>query len=120
MPLGTDDDSRVSVSTASGLRPIWFRHGDDLRLYRSEPGTLRVTTPSQNSRISMTLPAPGQTIWEPPPTVRRGVPTAAGGITGIAFWPWLSLLALALLFIDWRWFGDPSRFVAAPTIEATH
>ncbi len=120
VPLGTDDDSRVSVSTASGLRPIWFRHGDDLRLYRSEPGTLRVTTPSQNSRISMTLPAPGQTIWEPPPAVRRGVPTAAGGITGIAFWPWLSLLALALLFIDWRWFGDPSRFVAAPTSEATH
>lgn len=117
MPLGTDDDSRVSVSTASGLQPVWFHRDNDLRLYRAEPGSLHVTTPAQDARVSMTLPAPSQTTWDPPPTVRRGVPDSTGGLSGIPFWPWLSLLALALLFIDWRWFGDPSRLVA--TSEAT-
>lgn len=117
LPLGTSDDSHVSVSTANGLQPIWFRRDDDLRLFRAEPGTVQVDTPSQSTRVSMTLPAPGQAIWQPPATVRRGIPDAAGGLGGIALWPWLSLLALALLVIDWRWFGDPSRPVS--TSEAT-
>jgi hypothetical protein len=61
----------------------------------------------------MTLPAPGRVAWEPPATVRRGIPDSAA-ISSTVFWPWMALLAVALLFVDWRLFGDPARLAAAP------
>ena len=61
----------------------------------------------------MTLPAPGRSVWESPATVRRGIPDSAA-ISSTVFWPWMALLAVVLLFVDWRLFGDPTRQTAAP------
>lgn len=107
LPIGAFDDSRITVD-APGGQPVWMRHGDDLRLFQPARGLVRVRTPAQDSRISMTLPAPGQAAWEPPSAVRRGLPQSSAGIAGFAFWPWMSLLAAALLFVDWRLFGNPA------------
>jgi hypothetical protein len=96
---------------------VWLRHGDDLRLYSSSRGRIRVRTPSQDSRVSMTLPAPGRATWEPEATVRRGIPDSVS-ISSAVFWPWMALLAVALLFVDWRLFGDPTRLTATPAGEA--
>lgn len=113
LPIGSYADSEIAVEAPQGLTPVWLRHGDELRLFRSSPGLIRVRTPAQDSSISMTLPAPGRSVWVPPATVRRGIPDSAA-ISSTVFWPWMSLLAIALLFVDWRLFGDPTRQTAAP------
>lgn len=117
LPIGSYADSQLAVDAPSGPNPVWLRHGDGLRLFSSSRGLIRVRTPSQDSRVSMTLPAPGRVAWEPPATVRRGIPDSAS-ISSAVFWPWMALLAVALLFVDWRLFGDPARIAAAPAGEA--
>lgn len=112
LPIGSYADSQIAVDAPNGPNPVWLRHGDDLRLFSSSRGLIRVRTPSQDSRISMTLPAPGRSVWNPPVTVRRGIPDSAA-IAGAVFWPWMALLAVALLFVDWRLFGDPTRLAAS-------
>lgn len=113
LPIGSYADSQIAVDAAGGGTPVWLRHGDELRLFRSSPGLIRVRTPAQDSRISMTLPAAGRAVWVPPATVRRGIPDSAS-ISSAVFWPWMALLAVALLFADWRLFGDPARPASAP------
>lgn len=117
LPIGSYTDSQIAVDAPNGPVPVWLRHGDDLRLYSSARGLIRVRTPSQDSRISMTLPAPGHAAWEPAATVRRGIPDSAS-LSSAVFWPWMALLAIALLFVDWRLFGDPTRLTATPAGEA--
>jgi hypothetical protein len=117
LPIGSYADSQIAVDAPNGPLPVWLRHGDDLRLYSSSRGRIRVRTPSQDSRVSMTLPAPGRATWEPEATVRRGIPDSAS-ISSAVFWPWMALLAVALLFVDWRLFGDPTRLTATPAGEA--
>lgn len=116
LPIGSYVDSQISVDAPNGSMPVWLRHGDDLRLFSSSRGLVRVRTPSQDSRVSMTLPAPGRATWEPAATVRRGIPDSSS-ISGMAFWPWMALLANALLFVDWRLFGDPTRLTATAAGE---
>jgi hypothetical protein len=113
LPIGSYADSQIAVDAPNGISPVWLRHGDELRLFRSSPGLIRVRTPSQDSRISMTLPAPGRSVWDSAATVRRGIPDSAA-ISSAVFWPWMALLAVALLFVDWRLFGDPTRQAAVP------
>ncbi len=113
LPIGAYADSEIAVSAPDGTNPVWLRHGDDLRLFSSSRGLIRVRTPSQDSRVSMTLPAPGRAVWDPPATVRRGIPNSAA-VSSAVFWPWMALLAVALLFVDWRLFGDPTRQAATP------
>jgi hypothetical protein len=117
LPIGSYADSQIAVDAPNGPLPVWLRHGDDLRLYSSSRGRIRVRTPSQDSRVSMTLPAPGRATWEPEATVRRGIPDSVS-ISSAVFWPWMALLAVALLFVDWRLFGDPTRLTATPAGEA--
>jgi hypothetical protein len=113
LPIGAYADSEIAVDAPGGPDPVWLRHGDDLRLYSSSRGLIRVRTPSQDSRISMTVPVPGRVVWNPPPAVRRGIPDS-GAISSVVFWPWMALLAAALLFVEWRLFGDPARQASAP------
>jgi hypothetical protein len=112
LPIGSYSDSQVAVDAPNGPNPVWLRHGDALRLFSSSRGLIRVRTPSQDSRVSMTLPAPGRAAWQPPASVRRGIPDSAS-ISSAVFWPWMALLAVALLLLDWRLFGDPERQTAA-------
>ena len=113
LPVGAYADSQIAVDAPNGPNPVWLRHGDDLRLYSSARGLIRVRTPAQDSRVSMTLPAPGRAEWAAPATVRRGIPDSSS-TSSIVFWPWMALLAVALLFIDWRLFGDPTRLATTP------
>jgi len=97
------------VSSESGAAPTWLWREGAVRLFADSPGVVRVRTPYQNSLISMTLPDVGRVQWTPPETARTGVPSAAANLSGVALWPWLALLGLALLAVDWTLFGRGSR-----------
>jgi hypothetical protein len=76
---------------------------------------LTIRTPDQESRLNLTLPEVGDAKWEPPEGTLRGVPPPASGasLAGVALWPWLSLLAMAILAVDWRYYGRGSEATEA-------
>jgi von Willebrand factor type A domain/Aerotolerance regulator N-terminal len=105
MPPVREQDVQV-VSSQDAHIP-WRLVDDRLRLFAGAPGVVTIRTPEQESRLSLTLPEVGDARWEPPEGTLRGVPPPARGalLAGVPLWPWLSLLALAILAVDWRYYG---------------
>jgi hypothetical protein len=66
----------------------------------------------------MNLPETATARWQIPADVLRGVPPAASRLnpSGKRLWPWLALLALAILAYDWIVYG---RSVGAATSTAS-
>ncbi len=116
MPPVNDQDVQV-VSSGNEQIP-WRMLGDRLRLFAGSPGAVTIRTPDQESRLNLALPEVGDAKWEPPENILRGVPPPVSGasLAGVALWPWLSLLALAILAVDWRYYGRGSTatVTAAP------
>ncbi len=110
--LGAALQNETRVSAESGAAPTWLWRGDGLRLFSDTPGVLRVRTPYQDSRIAMTLPAPARGRWSPPEAARTGIPASSADLAGLELWPWLALLALALLALDWALFGRGTRRIS--------
>ena len=105
MPPVREQDVQV-VSSQDAHIP-WRLVDNRLRLFAGAPGVVTIRTPEQESRLSLTLPEVGDARWEPPERTLRGVPPPAHGalLAGVPLWPWLSLLALAILAVDWRYYG---------------
>ena len=107
LQLHLGDATAESVSVQAPQGAVWLTAEGRLRLFAQTPGTVSVTTPDQQLRLSLTLPEVAGAVWQPPATTLRGVPPAASTALGSALtlWPWLALLALALWALDWTWFG---------------
>jgi len=107
---GTDPAS-VHV-LAENQRPLPFTiEGNALRFFSGAPGTVRVVTGDRELVYSLTLPDVAESVWQAPPTVRRGIPRAsAQGVSATDLWPWLALLGGLGLFIDWLLFGRSRAF----------
>ncbi len=85
--------------------------GTELRFFDGAPGTVRVLTGDRETVYSLTLPDPGDAVWRPPQSVRKGIPR--GSVTEASvtdFWPWLALLGGLGLLIDWLLFGRSRAF----------
>ncbi|MEX2301686.1 MAG: VWA domain-containing protein [Bryobacterales bacterium] len=108
-------EEQVQVSSSEDAHIPWRLVGDRLRLFAGRPGVLTIRTPDQESRLNLTLPEVGDAKWEPPEGTLRGVPPPASGasLAGVALWPWLSLLAMAILAVDWRYYGRGSEATEA-------
>jgi hypothetical protein len=76
-----------------------------------------IRTPDQETRLNLALPEVGDAKWTPPEGTLRGIPPPVGGasLAGVALWPWFSLLALAILAADWRYFGRGSTAMVTAT-----
>jgi hypothetical protein len=105
MPPVREDEIQV-VSSVDEHIP-WRLVESRVRLFAGGRGVVTIRTPDQESRLNLTLPEVGNARWEPPEGTLRGVPPPARGalLAGVALWPWLSLLALAILAVDWRYYG---------------
>lgn len=98
---------QVEVETLDGRSPAWVWSDGRVRLFSRAPSVSLVKTPFDQVRLSMNLPETAAARWQPPADVLRGVPPAASRLNpaGKRLWPWLALLALAILAFDWMRFG---------------
>ena len=105
------DPASVRVLTED-QKPLPFTvEGNALRFFAGAPGSVRVLTGDRETVYSLTLPDVGDTMWKPPPNVRRGIPRASeAGSSATDLWPWLALLGGIGLFVDWLLFGRSRAF----------
>jgi hypothetical protein len=103
-------EQEVQVTSSENEQIPWRLVGDRLRLFAGQPGVVTIRTPDQESRLNLALPEVGDVKWDPPEGALRGVPPPVSGasLAGVALWPWFSLLALAILAVDWHYFGRGS------------
>lgn len=109
----------VEMDLAKGLKPDSVRLNSDtrnpvpytiasdhLRFYSAEPGVVRVQAGDREVVYSLTLPDPGLTVWQPPASVRKGLPRFTSSASPIRdLWPWLAILGAIGLIADWILFG---------------
>jgi hypothetical protein len=97
------------VSDAADSVPYTIHQGQ-LRFFAGSPGTYRVQAGDNEMVYSLTLPEVGESLWEPPAGVRRGLPRVAAAASPVVdLWPWLALLGTAGLVVDWIYFGRGRR-----------
>jgi hypothetical protein len=115
MPPVTEQE--VQVTSSENEQIPWRLVGDRLRLFAGSPGVVTIRTPDQETRLNLALPEVGDAKWTPPEGTLRGIPPPVGGasLAGVALWPWFSLLALAILAADWRYFGRGSTAMVTAT-----
>jgi hypothetical protein len=103
---GRLDPKAVRVMDENG-GPIPFTvDGDNVRFFTSDPGTIRVLTGDRDYVYSLTVPEVGESVWEAPASVRKGVPRRIpGGPSSQDLWYWLALAALAILALEWFLYG---------------
>ena len=100
------DPAQVRVLGGDGGAIPYTIDGDSLRFYASNPGTVRVLTGERESVYSLTVPEVGDTVWQIPAGVRRGVPRRTP-IEAVArdIWYWLALGGLGCLLAEWLIYG---------------
>ena len=116
--LESEREEDLTVSSAENPALPWSLTNRRLRFYAARPGTVQVRTPHQRLQFALNLPEIAAARWEPPERVRNGVPppTRTAGGPGVELWPWLALMALVLLVVDWHLFGRLSVPAAGPAI----
>ena len=100
------DPAQVRVLGGDGSAIPYTIDGDSLRFYASNPGTVRVLTGERESVYSLTVPEVGDTVWQVPASVKRGVPRRTP-IEAVArdIWYWLALAGLGCLLAEWLIYG---------------
>lgn len=100
------DPAQVRVLGGDGGVIPYTIDGDTLRFYSSSPGTVRVLTGERESVYSLTVPEVGDTLWQVPANVKRGVPRRTP-IEAVArdIWYWLALSGLGCLLAEWLIYG---------------
>lgn len=88
-------------------QPLPFSIADNtLQFYSAARGNVRVRTPAGETVYSLSLPDVGDTPWEAPARVRRGLGRIAGASSPVQdLWPWLALAGAGLLLAEWFLFG---------------
>ena len=100
------DPASIKV-LADNQRPLPFTiERNQLRFFSGAPGNVRVITGDRETVYSLTLPDVGDTTWNPPANVPRGMPRGGGESSGpITWWPWLAVAGAFGLLADWLLFG---------------
>lgn len=98
--------SEIKVLDEEG-RPLPFTvHDGVVSFFAGVPGSVRLVAGHRERVYSLTLPELGETAWQAPPGVRRGIPPRAVGLAAAAdFWHWLAIAGAALLVLEWFLYG---------------
>jgi len=112
-PLESEVDPRqVQVVTEDGRTLPFSISGRDLRFFSGSTGIVRVLTGGHESVYSLTLPEPGDVVWQPS-GARNGVPRRLPFQPNSRdIWQWLAVLGALGLLVEWLLFG---RNVRRPT-----
>ncbi|HTW67326.1 MAG TPA: VWA domain-containing protein [Bryobacteraceae bacterium] len=120
------DPNLVRVQTEDG-QPLPFTiQGKALRFFTAAPGIVRVLTGDRELVYSLTLPQPGDTVWQPSPgEIRQGVKLGLPGRAPLGpasrdIWQWLALAGAAGLIADWILFGRMDRRFQAARAAASN
>ena len=103
-------DIRVTQSDGRAL-PFTLRNRS-LHFFSGAPGIVRVTAADRELVYSLVLPEIGDTRWEPPASVKRGIPSARRYAAAIDLWQALACLGAMGLLIDWVLYGRLGRSAA--------
>jgi hypothetical protein len=108
VPAAPGPAREVRVYGDSGDVPF-TTNNDELRFYSAEPGVVRVNTGTGEQVFSLSLPEIADTSWEPPASVRRGLPAAWQQAISGDLWPWLAVAGAVLLVVEWLLYGRRRR-----------
>lgn len=99
------DPASIRVVSETGREVPFTVEGRDLRFFTESPGIVRVMSGARELVYSLTLPQPGDSVWNPS-GVRHGVPSRfPAEPSSRDLWQWLALLGGAGLFAEWILFG---------------
>jgi hypothetical protein len=108
------DPNAVRVQTEDGKSLPFTIEGKTLRFFTADPGIVRVLAGDRELVYSLTLPQPGDTVWQPS-NVKVGLPgRAPAGPASRDIWQWLAIAGALGLFADWILFGRIDRGTRAP------
>ncbi len=121
VPLATETEGAGARVFDADSRALPFTvQGKMLRFFAGRPGTVRVQSGGREQVHSLTLPAVAETAWEPPSSVRRGIPRAVAQRSSAQdIWQWLALAGALGLLAEWLWFAPLRHAASAPIIAAT-
>lgn len=98
--------SDIKVLAEDGSPLPFVMRDKALQFFSGAPGVVRVVAGDREYIYSLTLPELGETKWEPPAGVRRGIPRSLPlSSTAHDVWPWLALAGGAGLLAEWFLFG---------------
>ena len=105
--LDPNTDPKSIQVIGEDQQPLPFSISENtLQFYTAARGTVRVRTGSRETVYSLTLPDVGDSAWEAPARVRRGLGRIAGASSPVHdLWQWLALLGGAILLAEWLLFG---------------
>ena len=113
------DPSKVRVVTEDSRLLPFTVQGHSLRFFSGTPGIARVLTGDRELVYSLTLPQPGDVVWQPA-KAKHGIPGRAPFEPASRdLWQWLALLGAAGLLLDWILYGR-AKNRRAPAAEAVH
>jgi hypothetical protein len=113
------DPATVRVQTEDGQSLPFTIQGKTLRFFSADPGIVRVLTGDRELVYSLTLPQPGDTVWQPSAGqlsqgIKTGLPGRAPlGPSSRDIWQWLAIAGAAGLIADWILFGRVDRRIRA-------
>jgi hypothetical protein len=111
--------SKVKVIAANQQNLPFTIQGRSLRFFSGTPGTVRVITDDREQVYSLTLPQVGETVWQPPSSAKRGVPSQVMEASAQDLWQILALLGGLGLLVEWLLFGRARIHAAAVERTAT-
>jgi hypothetical protein len=116
VPLEEPGSERNARVLSESGEPVPFTvEGGSLTFFAPTAASVRVMTGAGERVYSLSVPALAVDQWDPPPDVARGVPPArAPEPAGRRVWPWLALLAWAILAGEWIRYGDWKRSTPRP------
>jgi hypothetical protein len=105
--LDPNTDPKSIQVIGEDQQPLPFSISENtLQFYTASRGTVRVRAGSRETVYSLTLPDVGDSAWEAPAKVRRGLGRIAGASSPVHdLWQWLALLGAAILLAEWLLFG---------------
>ncbi len=108
------DPETVKVRRQDGGAIPFTVNDGYLSYFSGTRGTVQVEAGNRELSYSLTLPEVGEGQWQPPASIKRGVPPPAPLLAAASdIWPWLAVAGGLLLLIEWVIYGRSSAGLRA-------